>query len=46
MALQQRAWVETANRVQILVEADIISHITNNLEKVMNPIIFPPAMGK
>ena len=33
-------------RVQILDETDCISHSTNTLEKGMNPIILPPAMGK
>ena len=33
-------------RVQILDEADCISHSTNTLGKDMNPIILPPAMGK
>ena len=33
-------------RVQILDETDCISHGTNTLEKGMNPIILPPAMGK
>ena len=33
-------------RVQILDEADCISHSTNTLGKGMNPIILPPAMGK
>ena len=37
---------ETANRVQILDEADCISHNTNALEKCMNPIILPQAMSK
>ena len=30
----------------ILDEADCISHSTKTLEKVMNPIILPPAMSK
>ena len=34
------------DRIQILDEADCISHITNTLGKGMNPIIIPPAMGK
>ena len=29
-----------------LDETDCISHCTNTLEKGMNPIILPPAMGK
>ena len=36
----------TMIRVQILDETDCISHSTNTLGKGMNPIIFPPAMGK
>ena len=36
----------TEGRVQILDEADCISHSTNALEKGMNPIILPSAMGK
>ena len=32
--------------VQILDEADCISHSTNTLGKGMNPIILPPAMSK
>ena len=31
---------------QILDETGCISHCTNTLEKGMNPIILPPAMGK
>ncbi len=38
--------MDTATRVQILDEADCISHSTNTLGKGMNPIILPPAMGK
>ena len=38
--------MNTATRVQILDEADYISHSTNTLGKGMNPIILPPAMGK
>ena len=38
--------MDTATRVQILDEADYISHSTNTLGKGMNPIILPPAMGK
>ena len=38
--------MNTATRVQILDEADCISHNTNTLGKGMNPIILPPAMGK
>ena len=37
---------DMATRVQILDETDSISHSTNTLEKGMNPIILPPAMGK
>ena len=33
-------------QVQILDEADSISHSTNTLEKGMNLIIFPSVMGK
>ena len=32
--------------VQILDQANCISHSTNTLGKGMNPIILPPAMGK
>ena len=35
--------MDTATRVQILDEADCISHTRG---KGMNPIILPPAMGK
>ena len=38
--------MDTATRVQILDEADYISHSTNTLGKGMNPIILPPVMGK
>ena len=38
--------METTTRVQILDQANCISHSTNTLGKGMNPIIFPPAMGK
>ena len=38
--------MDTATRVQILDETDCLSHSTNTLEKGMNPIILPPAMGK
>ena len=38
--------MDTATRVQILVETDYISHSTNTLGKGMNPNILPPAMGK
>ena len=38
--------MDTATRVQILDEADYISHSTNTLGKGMNPIILPPAIGK
>ena len=40
------AEMDPATRVQILDEADYISHSTNTLGKGMNPIILPPAMGK
>ena len=33
-------------QVQMLDEADSISHNSNNLGKGMNPIILSPAMGK
>ena len=33
-------------QVQILDEADCISHSTNTLGKGMNPIILPSAIGK
>ena len=32
--------------IQILDENDCISHSTDTVGKVMNPIILPPAMGK
>ena len=35
-----------AIRVQILDEADCISHITNTIGKGINPIILSPAKGK
>ena len=38
--------IDTVTRVQILDEADGISHRTNTLVKGMNLIILPPAMGK
>ena len=38
--------MDTLTRLQILDETDSISHNTNILEKGMNPIILPPAMGK
>ena len=38
--------MDTATRVQILDQANCISHSTNTLGKGMNPIILPPAMGK
>ena len=38
--------MDTATRVQILDEADCISHSTNTLGKGMNAVILPPAMGK
>ena len=41
-----RGVMDTVTRVQILDEADCISHSTNALGKGMNPIILPPAMGK
>ena len=41
-----RKKMDTATRVQILDETDCISHDTNTLGKGMNPIIFPPVIGK
>ena len=38
--------MDTASRVQILVEADYISQSTNNLGKGMNQIILPSSVGK
>ena len=38
--------MDTATWVQIQEETDCISPTTNTLEKGMNPIILPPAMGK
>ena len=38
--------MDTAIRVQILDEADCISHSTYTLGKGMNPIILSPAMCK
>ena len=38
--------MDMATWVQILDEADCISHGTNTLRKGMNPIILPSAMGK
>ena len=38
--------MDTATRVQILDEADCLSHCTNTLGKGMNPIILPPAISK
>ena len=38
--------IDMVTRVQILDEADLISHGANTLGKSMNPIILPPAMGK
>ena len=38
--------IDTATQVQILADANCISHSTNTLGKGMNPIILPPAMGK
>ena len=42
----RRREMNTATRVQILDETDCISHSTNTLEKDMNQVILPPAMGK
>ena len=38
--------VIVTTRVQILDKTDCNSHSANTLEKSMNPIILPPAMGK
>ena len=38
--------METVTRVQTLEVTDCISHSTNTFRNGMNPIIFPPAMGK
>ena len=38
--------MDMVTQVQILDEANYISHSTNTLGKGMNPIILPPAMGK
>ena len=38
--------VDMAIRVQIIGETVCVSHRANTLEKGMNPIILPPAMGK
>ena len=38
--------MDTATGVQILDEADCISHNSNTPGKRMNPIILPPTMGK
>ena len=38
--------IVVGNGVQIPDETDCISHSTNTLGKGINPIIFPPAMGK
>ena len=38
--------MDTATRVQILDETDDISHSTNTLQKGMNLITLPPALGK
>ena len=38
--------MDTARQVQILDEADSISHSTNTLGKGMNVIILPPLIGK
>ena len=35
-----------ATRVQILDEADCISHSANTIEKGMNPVIITPTIGK
>ena len=50
VSVYQISWhtleMDTATQVQILDEADCISHSTNTLEKSMNPIILTPIMGK
>ena len=38
--------MDTTTQVQVLDLTDCISQSTNTLEKGMNPIILPPAMGK
>ena len=38
--------MDTTTQIQILDEADYISHSANILGKGMNPIILLPAMGK
>ena len=38
--------MDTVTRVQILDQTNYISHSTNTIGKGMNPIIFPPAIGK
>ena len=38
--------MDMATHIQILDEADCISHSTNNLGKDMNPTVLPPAVGK
>ena len=38
--------MDTATRVQILHEANSISHSTDTLTKGINPITLPPAMSK
>ena len=38
--------MDAAIRVQILDEADCISHCTNSLGKDMNPSILPPAISR
>ena len=38
--------MDTATRVQILDQANCISHNAYTLRKGMNPIILPPAMGE
>ena len=37
---------DTAKLVQILDEANCISHMTNTFGKGMNPVIHPPAICK
>ena len=38
--------MDAVTRVQILDEANSISHSTNTIGKGMNPIILPPDMDK
>ena len=38
--------MDTATQIQILDQANCISHSTHTFGKGMNPIILSPAMGK